>query len=146
MDVRVTAESVVNPTEDEAKVERALHNIFPSEPMERVAMKEDVFVLRIRGNGLDFFSTLRSLIRQERIRSAARSILFSGTQGQRILIYLNKQAAFMGRVSFCEPLGESPHGPISIKIESSDPQLVIDFLASSPSQGFSREPVGRRRR
>lgn len=142
MDVKVTAESTVNSTEDEAKVERALHNIFPSEPLQKITMQGDALVLRINGNGLDFLSTLRNLIRQDRIRGAARSILFRETQGGRIRTYLNKQVAFVGRVSFCEPAGESPHGPISIEIETSDPQAVIDFLASSPGQSFSGEPMG----
>ncbi len=146
MDVQVTAESSVNPTEDEAKVERALHNIFPSEPVEKIKTHGDATGLRIRGGGLDFLSNLRNLIRQERIRSAARSILFSGTQGQRIQLYLHKQAAFVGRVSFCEPSGESPHGPISVEIQSSNPQAVIDFLASTPHQTFTRDSMGRRGR
>ncbi len=132
MDVKVTAESVVNPTEDEAKVERALRSIFPSGPVEKTAMQGDVSVLRISGAGLDSLSTLRNLVRRERIRSAARSVLLTRSRGQRIRIYLNKQAAYVGRVSFCEPQGESPHGPISIEIEASDPQSVIDFLASTP--------------
>jgi hypothetical protein len=144
MDPNVTAESVVNPTEDEAKVERALHNLFPSEPI-KTSMRGNELVLKIQGDGLTFLSTLRNLIRQERIRAAARSILLRRTEGQRIRIYLNKQAAFVGRVSFCEPTGESPNGPISIEIESSDPQSVIDFLAS-PGPGLSQEYVGRRRR
>jgi predicted RNA binding protein with dsRBD fold (UPF0201 family) len=99
MDANVTAESVVNPTEDEAKVERALHNLFPSEPIHKTSVHGND-VLKIQGDGLTFLSTLRNLIRQERIRTAARSVLFSRTEGKRIRIYLNKQAAFVGRVSF----------------------------------------------
>jgi predicted RNA binding protein with dsRBD fold (UPF0201 family) len=146
MDVKVTAGSVVNPTEDEAKVERALRNIFPSQPIQKITAQGGMPVLRISGIGLDSLSTLRSLIRQERIRSAARSILFNRSWEQRIRIYLNKQAAYMGRVSFCEPEGESPHGPISIEIETPNPQSVIDFLASNPAQGASRESMERRKR
>jgi len=145
MDASVTVESVIKPTEDEAKVEHALHNLFPSEPIHKTNMRGNEAVLKIQGDGLTFLSTLRNLIKQERIRTAARSILFSRTEGQRIRIYLNKQAAFVGRVSFCEPTGESPNGPISIEIESSDPQSVIDFLAN-PGPGFRQEYVGRRRR
>lgn len=146
MNVNVTAESILNPTEDKAKVERALQKLFPSAPIEKTSKPDDSVVLRIHGSGLEFLSNLRSLIKQERIRSAARSILFSRARGQRISMYLNKQAAFVGRISFCEPVGESPLGPISIEIESLDPQSVIDFLASSPGQGFSREFRERRRR
>lgn len=145
MDANTTAEAVVNPTEDEAKVERALRNLFPSEPIRKTGMQGKDIVLKIQGDGLNVLSGLRNLIRQERIRTTARSILFSRTEGQTTRVYLNKQAAFVGRVSFCEPTGESPNGPISIRIESSDPQLVIDFLAS-PGPGFSQEYVEKRRR
>jgi predicted RNA binding protein with dsRBD fold (UPF0201 family) len=146
MDFKLIAESRVNPTEDEAKVERALHNIFPSEPIHKETSHGDTSVLRVTGTDLDSLSTLRSLIRQDRIRSAARSILLRTLPGERIRLYLNKQAAYMGRVSFCGPTGESPHGPISIEIDTPDPQSVIDFLAFNPAQGFSREPIGRRKR
>lgn len=146
MDLSVTVETVVRPTEDEAKVERALHNIFPSERIQKVGTSGAEVVLRIHGGEIDFLSNLRNLIKQEAIRSAARSVLTSRTHGQRILIHLNKQAAFAERVSFCQPEGESPNGPISIEIESSAPESVVDYLATNPWQGFSREAAGRRRR
>lgn len=145
MDVSVTAETVVNPTEDETKVERALHNIFPSSQIQKTS-QGDIVVLKVHGDGLDFLSAFRNLLRQERIRTAARSILFKAARGQHIRIYLNKQAAYMGRPSFCGPIGESPNGPISIEIDSLNPQAVIDFLASSPVQAFSRDGEGKRRR
>ena len=43
----------------------------------------------------------------------------------------NKQAAFMGRVSFCAPFGESPHGPISVSAETDDISALIDYLAAA---------------
>ncbi len=134
MNVEITAESTVNPTEDHAKVERALHNIFPSAPIVKISKSDDAVILKVHGNSLEFLATLRNLIKQERIRSAARAILLSRTRGGRTYLYLNKQAAFVGRVSFCDPVGESPLGPISIEIESADPQLAIDFLASKPGE------------
>jgi len=146
MDLSVTVETVVHPTEDEAKVERALHNIFPSERIQKVETSGTEVVLRINGREIDFLSTLRNLIKQEAIRSASRSILTSRTRGQRIRIYLNKQAAFAGRVSFCGPEGESPNGPISIEIDASAPESVIEYLTASPWQGTGREATGRRRR
>lgn len=136
MSAIVSAESLVNPTEDQSKVERALHNIFPSAHIERTDLADDVVKLEVHGNSLEFLSTLRSLIKQERIRSAARSILLRGTRGTHIRFYLNKQAAFVGRVSFCQPEGESPLGPISIEVETTDVSRVIDYLASIPGQSF----------
>jgi predicted RNA binding protein with dsRBD fold (UPF0201 family) len=134
MNVEVTAESLVNPTEDEEKVEKALRNVFPSAPIEKITRSDDTVLLRVHGAGLEFLATLRNLIRQERIRSAARSIIFSNVRGNEIRVYLNKQTAFVGRVSFCEPVGESPHGPISIEIQAADVQAVIDFLAPKPGE------------
>jgi predicted RNA binding protein with dsRBD fold (UPF0201 family) len=136
MSMIVAAESLVNPTEDETKVERALHNVFPSAHIEKTNLADDVIKLEVRGNGLEFLSTLRNLIKQERIRGAARSVLSKGTRGNHIRFCLNKQAAFAGRVSFCEPVGESPLGPISIRVETAEPYGVIDFLASKPGQSF----------
>jgi len=131
MSVTILVESLVNPTEDEKKVERALRNVFPSAKIER-ATPGDTPRLRIHGEGLEFLSTLRNLIKQERIRSAARAVLLSGTHGQRIHAYLNKQAAFAGRISFCQPEGESPLGPISIAIDTPSPEDVVEFLTHIP--------------
>jgi predicted RNA binding protein with dsRBD fold (UPF0201 family) len=126
----------VNPTEDETKVEQALRNVFPTGKIQRNARSEDNVTLRIQGEGYEFLSTLRNLIKQERIRTAARSVLFGSTRGKRLRFYLNKQAAFVSRISFCGPTGESPLGPISVDIEADNPDAIIDFLASRPGQPF----------
>ena len=133
MSVRVTVESTVNPTEDEAKVERALHNVFPSARIERTVVG-DFPKFSIHGEGFEFLSTLRNLIKQERIRNAARHILSGNTRGERIHVWLNKQAAFVNRISFCEPEGESPLGPISIVITLANPELVLDYLTLRPDR------------
>jgi len=139
MSVRVSAEATVNPTEDEGKVRRALLNIFPEAKVERGGVVDGVGTLKLNGTGMNFLSTFRSLIRQERIRDAARKVIMAGTEGQRVLIYLHKQAAFAGRVSFCAPFGESPHGPITIRIDTASPELVVDYLAARHGQdGFQR--------
>ena len=135
MSVRVRAEAPVNPTEDEGKVQKALLNIFPDAKVEKDSRPNGLVKLSLKGAGFDFLSTFRSLIRQERIRSAARRLMLSGTEGEQVMIYLHKQAAFVGRASFCEPEGESPLGPISIEITTPNPETVIDYLAAMPGQG-----------
>ncbi len=133
MSVSVAVQTALEPTEDESNVERALLKLFPSAHIEKITKPDDSVALSARGNGLEFLSNLRNLIRQQRIRSAARSILTRSLRGSTFQFYLNKQAAFMGRVSFCEAFGESPHGPISIQVECEDPQSVIDYLALPPN-------------
>ncbi len=144
MSVSIKAEAMVVPTEDEAKVERALHNIFPTVRVERVQTQDGQVHLRIQAYNLGALSTLRNLIRQERIRSAVRSLLRARSKGERVHMFLNKQAAFAGHVSFCEPTGESPNGPISIEIDSAQMEPVIDFLASNPNEDYV--PTSRRGR
>lgn len=138
MSVTVAAEAKVNPTEDEKKVEQALNNIFPSAPVERMLKPDEVTVLKVHGEGLEFMRMLRSLIKQEQIRSAARSILLSSAWGSPFRFWINKQAAFAGRVSFCAPEGESPLGPITIQVDATDTESVVDYLASSPQVGFEK--------
>jgi len=144
MNLDVTAEAAVEPTEDEKKVERTLLKVFPSGRIEKRTDQGNVVGLFVHGSSLEFLATLRNLIRQDRIRSTARVIFLRSAQENVLRIHLNKQAAFMGRVSFCAPVGESPHGPISIKVESDAMQTVVDFLAAIPVQDLG--PEARRRR
>jgi len=129
LNVTLTAEASVEPTEDERKVERALLKLFPSGQAERRMEDGVTTALVIHGRGFEFLSTFRNLIRQQRIRTTARAIFLRNAQEHLLRIYLNKQAAYMGRVSFCAPVGESPHGPISILLESDNVPTVIDYLA-----------------
>jgi len=146
MTVNVTADAAVEPTEDEKKVERALTKIFPAGRVERRTNQGVTVGLVVRGNGLDFLANLRNLIRQERIRTTARAIFLRNATDQILRIYLNKQAAFMGRVSFCAPVGESPHGALSVRIETGEMQTVIDYLAAVPLSNPSMDARRRQRR
>jgi len=50
-------------------------------------------------------------------------------EGNRLVFYLNKQAAYAGHVSFSAPEGESPLGPIQVIIETENTDQLIDWLA-----------------
>lgn len=118
----------VNPTEDEARVRRVVENIFSGLQFEQKPLKRGS-LLTARTTGRDGLTKLYNLLRRERIRAATRSVLFKGLNGRSIVFYLNKQAAFAGHVSFSQPTGESPLGPIRIEIKSDDPVQLIDWLA-----------------
>jgi len=135
MSMRIVAEAVLNPTEDEAKVRRALLNIFPEGKVEKLAKGEGVELIRVNGSSMNFLVTFRSLLKQERIRDTARKVLLARTEGQRIMIYLHKQAAFAGHVSFCAPVGESPQGPITIRIDAASSESVVDYLTARYGPG-----------
>jgi hypothetical protein len=70
-----------------------------------------------------------NLLRRERIRDAARGVLFKGLGENTIVFYLNKQAAYAGHVSFCQPVAESPLGPIKVRIKCDKPKELVDWLA-----------------
>ncbi|MFH0896582.1 MAG: RNA-binding domain-containing protein [Candidatus Bathyarchaeota archaeon] len=127
-EITVTIEAEVNPTEDPKKVKTAIENLFT--PFSTELLAEDrgsLFILKVKGKeGVIKFYTL---LRQERILNAARRVLTKGVSSEGITFCLNKQAAYMKRVSFCDPIGESPLGPIRVKIETNDPRTVIDWLA-----------------
>ena len=124
--VRIEAE--VNPTEDETKVKRAVENIFSNLRFEVKPLKRGS-LLTAKAKGLEGLTKLYNLLRRERIRDAARTVLFRGISGRSIIFYLNKQVAFAGHVSFSQPVGESPLGPLKVEIECANPQEIIDWLA-----------------
>lgn len=126
--VRVVVEVEVNPTEDLEKVKGAVTNLFPEASLE-VKQGERKSFLVAKTEGESGLAQFHALLRQERILGAARRILLKGKQGNYITFYLNKQVAYVKYISFCEPLGESPLGPIKVEIVCDDPTELIDWLA-----------------
>ncbi|MEM2093474.1 MAG: RNA-binding domain-containing protein [Candidatus Bathyarchaeia archaeon] len=127
-DVEVRVEVEVNPTESIEKVKRAVENIFGSIQVElRPLQKGEILVAELKG--IESLTKFYNLLRRERIRDAARAVLFEGLSGDTICFYLNKQAAFAGHVSFSKAVAESPLGPIKVQIKCEDPRKLIDWLA-----------------
>lgn len=138
--VKVEVSARVHPTEDPAKVERAIANIFPNVPLSREDLGDGSSIMRGSSEGLEALERLKSLIGAERIRSAARSILASSRIGNALEFHLHKQAAFAGKLSFSQPFGESPLGPISIRAECEDPEGLIEWLTEPAARGSEGRP------
>jgi len=126
VDVRVEVE--VNPTEDPEKVRRAVENIFGSVEFE-VKPHGRGNLLIAKTKGMDGLTKLYNLLRRERIRDAARGMLFDGLGEKSIVFYLNKQVAYAGHISFSKPVAESPLGPIRVQIRCDNPRKLIEWLA-----------------
>ncbi len=127
--IAVRVETEVNVTEDKEKVERAVANIFETVSIAvKPSFKGSVLVAEAEGR--EALVKFRRLLSLDRIRDAARKVLFGGLRGNAILFCLNKQVAFAGHVSFCEEVAESPLGPLRVTVECEDPQQLIDWLAS----------------
>jgi len=126
--IEVQIEVEVNPTEDEAKVKRAVENMFSNVQFSLKPLKLGS-LLTARTAGTEGLTKLHNLLQRERIRAAARVVLFKASSEQSIMFYLNKQVAFAGHVSFSQPFGESPLGPIKVEIRCDDPVQIINWLA-----------------
>ena len=128
--IKVKAEAEIKPTEDPEKVKRAIQNLILNPKIETAQIGKGAFLIA-EAEGEDGLSKLYTLFRQERIRDATRKLLFRGLHGKTITFCLNKQVAYVGHISFCNPFAESPLGPIKIEIKCEDPQALIDWLAPS---------------
>jgi len=120
--LRLQVEVEVKPTEDKEKVEAAVKKIFPT--LELSQNENSLVGKSVRAESLD---RLHQLLRGQAIRDSARSVMLRGRRGNLVQFMLNKQVAFVGKVSFTG--GESPLGPIVVTLEAPDIERLIDYLA-----------------
>jgi predicted RNA binding protein with dsRBD fold (UPF0201 family) len=115
----------VFPSEDPEKVRQAVLNIFPDAVLD---ISED----RISSvsAGMEHFG---DRIRKQRILDTARSVLMKGRRGERSCFYLNKQAAFAGKISFVEE--KAVLGTIKVTVEAEDITSFIEMLAPNTVDG-----------
>jgi uncharacterized protein len=130
-EVLARIEAPLNPTEDPEKVLRAIRNLFPKCAPTIVRTDERHAKFESSVARMEDLDNLKSLLRQEAIRDAARKLLFKSVSGSTIVVHLNKQAAFAGKASFCERYDESPLGPITLTITTENHEQLIDWLAPS---------------
>jgi len=127
-EIEVRIEAEINLTEDEAKVRRAVENLFSNVEFQ-VKPQRRGGLLVAKGRGVEALTKLQNLLKRERIRDAARSVFHGNVSADTIVFYLNKQVAYAGHVSFSQPVGESPLGPVKIEIRCRNPRYVVDLLA-----------------
>ncbi len=127
-EIKIRVEVEVNLTEDLEKVKRAVENMFSLIEFE-VQTSEEGSLLIAKTKGVEGLTKLYNLLRRERIRDAARGVLFKGLSKHSITFYLNKQVAYSGHVSLCQPVAESPLGPIKVQITCDKPKELIEWLA-----------------
>jgi predicted RNA binding protein with dsRBD fold (UPF0201 family) len=127
-EIAVRMETEINPTEAEEKVKTAVANLFGNIPSQtKPSYKRNILTAEAKGQ--EALVKLRNLLRNDRVRDAARKVFFAGIRGTTISFCLNKQVAFAGHVSFSEEVAESPLGPIRATIECENPRQLIDWLA-----------------
>lgn len=117
--------ALVRPTERPDKVASAIENIFPGLIMD---IRDDQVQAY---DGLDSLANFHDLLRDQRILDTARAVMERGLGDNSFQFRLNKQAAFMGKVSF--PPEEEPLGSIHVQITGGE--KVIDWLAPKTEGG-----------
>ena len=123
----------MRPTEDAERVRKAVTNILRGE-VEVRQLDEWSGQVMFDGKDQSSLERFRMILQRDRIRAAARSVLRRSVEGNRIVFFLNKQAAYAGHVSFSAPEGESPLGPIQVILETENPEQLIDWLAGKPEE------------
>ena len=131
-ELSVEVEAMIYPTEDREKVLAAIGSVVTVSDISELEVTPGIHIVRGKGSGKACLEELQTIIGQDRIRSAARATLFSAITANGFEFHLNKQVALVNHVSFCSVEGESPLGPITIKIECSNPTALVDWLAPRP--------------
>lgn len=114
MAVTVHLEAEINPTESEEKVKTAVTNVLGNpvrNPVITTKPEGKISLLTAEAQGQDALIKLRNLLRNDRIRDAARKALLRSIKGSTISFCLNKQVAYAGHISFSEQTAESPQDP-----------------------------------
>ena len=117
----------VHPSEDPEKVRSAIEKLFPDAEITEVDGGFEA-----EADNLDRFS---KQIRKQKILDTTRSVMMRGSRrgGIRTTFYLNKQVAFMGKVSFTEE--RAILGSIKVKVEDDDIDALIDTVAPETVDG-----------
>ena len=121
----VTIRTPLRPTEDPEKVRAAILNLFPDS---EIAIDPNEVVAKTAS--LERFMTL---IRNQKILDSIRSKMVHAMQPGSTVISLNKQAAFVKRVSLSE--GKAALGNMEVIIEAEDIERLIDAVAPRTVDG-----------
>ena len=125
MIVSVRISCPVFPSEDPEKVRQAVLNIFPDAVLDEG--KEGISAVSA---GMEHFG---DRIRKQKILDTARSVLMKGRRNERTVFYLNKQAAYAGKISFVEE--KAVLGTLKVTAEAEDITSFIEVLAPNTVDG-----------
>lgn len=120
----VDASCAINPSEDPGRVAAAVSNVVGAPAQARR------FSAAARTDGLASLVAVRDAAHSRRQQAAYRRSLEGNRDGGATGFYLNKQAAFAGVIALCREADESPLGPITVRLESTDIGAVISWLVS----------------
>ncbi|GFN40779.1 MAG: conserved hypothetical protein [Marine Group I thaumarchaeote] len=125
LNCKIDVYCIINPSEDQTKVEQAISNILPDI---EIQINEDS--LKATSQNLETLSNIFEVIHTRKIQRVYRRFLNNNLCNDSTWFHLNKQAAFSNTVSLCDEAEESPLGPIKIVLTSKNIEDIIDWLVS----------------
>jgi predicted RNA binding protein with dsRBD fold (UPF0201 family) len=108
-------------TESKTKVKKALKTLFPTVEF----TLQDRYITGM-SHTRDSLNHFKELLKNQKIRDTANTILKRSLYNDTLVFYLNKQAAFMGKVNFSR---ECPLDPITVSIKGENLDELIDELS-----------------
>lgn len=117
--------SSINSSEDPYKIKTAITNIFPYSTIDI-----ENFSVNASSKDLNSLEKIHEIIHSKQSQKTYRRNLEKNLDNNTTWFYLNKQAAFVGKIAICEESSESPLGPIKVIISSSEIDQVIDWMIS----------------
>ena len=108
------------PTENVDKIKEAILKIFPDA---RIKISENYILAETRS-----MENFASLLRKQRIRDSARSVLIEGMDERSITFRLNKQVMTVGKINFA--VEDMPLGDVEVRVEAEELEDIREILDS----------------
>ncbi len=120
-------------TEDVDRVEKKLLELFPwIDKFSRIEGRNGVYwlehVIKDEETNYKAIKSLFRLFMMAQILDSARSQFIRKWKTPRFHVQFHKQAAMVNRLSFCDDAHESPLGTISLTIETTQPDIVLNGM------------------
>ena len=119
--------ATVSRSEDPEKVLRAMKSLLGEGEGQVI---NETGSITVSSNSRRSLEKIRHQLRDRRVRSAARRLFLTRSEGGSVSIMLNRQAASVGIVALCNREDESPLGPIYLKLESDHLGTLMDWLTA----------------
>ena len=123
LDCTIMIHASVNISEDPEKVKQAISNVLPFDEINL----EESFV-SAKSADIVSLEKIYETIHSKHYENIYRRNLEKNINNDITWFYLNKQAAFAGKIAICKDEDESPLGPIKVTLKSSNIERLIEWL------------------
>ncbi len=123
VDCKIQMSCMINPSEDPEKIKHAISNVFPYS-----ITTNDAFFVISKSKELRSFEKIHEAIHTNNSQNIYGRNLENNLENNSTWFFLNRQAAFVEKIILCDQAEESPLGPITVTVTSSNIDRIIDWL------------------